>query len=404
MPSSKKVSWSIVQGVGMHAWAERLTMKEKGTRTRRYPGVYRIDERTFRIRVKALDPRTGKTKEVQKLLEGLSAHEANARRDGLARQIHEGGGERKRDRLGDFAKWWLRAKLPTLKPSTQAKYADALEDHVLPVLGDVYVDAVGHADIVKLREQLGARFAPATVNGILRVTKTLFRDAVAELDLPKDPTIRVKALPEARPDDEPNVLTAGELRKFLDAARTVAPRHHAMLATLALTGMRFGECAALRWEDIDGDVIRIRRSHWHGKVTTTKTGRSRTVPLDPMLAEILRGHGGGTGYVFPTARGTLRVPSSLQKPLRKASKAAGIATKLTVHGLRRTFNNLVRQAAGEIAARAILGHVTERMTEHYSHVGTDEKQSAVRKVCELVAPRESGTGGGTRGDRKDLLN
>ncbi len=46
--------------------------------------------------------------------------------------------------------------------------------------------------------------------------------------------------------------------------------------------------------------------------------------------------------------------------------------RVTIHGLRRTFNNLSRQVAGEIVARSITGHVTQAMTEHYSHVDAKE--------------------------------
>jgi hypothetical protein len=42
------------------------------------------------------------------------------------------------------------------------------------------------------------------------------------------------------------------------------------------------------------------------------------------------------------------------------------------------------------------GHVTERMTEHYSHVESDEKQQAASDVLRLVfpPPARSGTCGG----------
>ena len=53
-------------------------MRNKGKATR-YPGVYRIDENSYWIRAKAVDLRTGKDKEVTKLLEGVSLQEAAQR-------------------------------------------------------------------------------------------------------------------------------------------------------------------------------------------------------------------------------------------------------------------------------------------------------------------------------------
>jgi len=61
--------------------------------------------------------------------------------------------------------------------------------------------------------------------------------------------------------------------------------------------------------------------------------------------------------------------------------------RVTVHGLRRTFNNLSRQVAGAIVTRAITGHVTEEMTEHDSHVDRAEKLRAADQVVVLAGLR-----------------
>jgi hypothetical protein len=77
--------------------------------------------------------------------------------------------------------------------------------------------------------------------------------------------------------------------------------------------------------------------------------------------------------------------STLQKPLEAALAEAGIAKRFTIHGFRRTFNNLRRQATSGEVVRSMTGHVTERMTEHYSHVGADEKRAAVRLALSPLA-------------------
>lgn len=147
---------------------------------------------------------------------------------------------------------------------------------------------------------------------------------------------------------------------------------------LALTGTRVSEATALKWEDIGDDVIHVRRAHWKGIVGTTKTGTTRTVPLPDELATVLKEYrrrlvheqalGLDEGWVFPSAKGTLVRGSSLQKPLERTLTTAGVEDHFTVHGFRRTLNNLMRQVATGEVVRSITGHVTERMTEHYSHV------------------------------------
>jgi integrase len=182
-------------------------------------------------------------------------------------------------------------------------------------------------------------------------------------------------------------------------------------ATLALTGLRYGEATALKWTDLDADagIIRVRRAQWHGVVSTTKTGVSRTVPLVGELADVLRNHrarllprqvdGLGDGWVFPGQRVGLLRPNALGSPLRRALKGCGITKRVSVHGLRRTFNNLARQVAGDIVTRSITGHVTASMTEHYSHVDAREKLAAASKALLLLAP--AGQVGDQVGDPTD---
>jgi len=118
------------------------------------------------------------------------------------------------------------------------------------------------------------------------------------------------------------------------------------------------------------------------------------VPLTAELAKVLRDRcrtaRGAAGWVFANGDGELLGPCALRFPLRRALARAGITKRVTVHGLRRTFNNLSRQVAGNIVTRAITGHVTEEMTEHYSHVDRAEKLRAADQVVALAEAVESG--------------
>jgi integrase len=163
--------------------------------------------------------------------------------------------------------------------------------------------------------------------------------------------------------------------------------------------------SALRWTDIDetAGVIHIRRAHWHGIVDTTKTGTVRTVPLTSELARVLREHrrrlietqhpGLAAGLVFPSITGGLRRPKSITKPFAAAIAKAKIGRRQTIHGLRRTFNDLLRQVASGEVVRSMTGHSTVEMTEHYSHIANAEKSSAVVRALGSLA-----SGGDTSGD------
>ena len=70
---------------------------------------------------------------------------------------------------------------------------------------------------------------------------------------------------------------------------------------------------------------------------------------------------------------------------RDSSAPAGIVQPCLPHGLRRTFDDLMRRAGVDaIVTRSITGHVTERMQEHYGSVAIDENRTLVARVLQLV--------------------
>ena len=64
------------------------------------------------------------------------------------------------------------------------------------------------------------------------------------------------------------------------------------------------------------------------------------------------------------------------KPLQRCGVFAGVDKRLTAHCMRRTTNNLLRQAAGDTVARAMIGHATEEMTRLSSEVDRNERARA----------------------------
>lgn len=395
-----------------------MEMRSMSKQTR-YPGIQKLEDGSYRLRIKWCDPKTGKPREVDRVARGLqSPAAASRRREELRVQLEAGDLDlRQRKRVKDCARSWLSSKLPTLKPSTAQRYAEAFDLHILPALGEMFIDAVEKADIVAFRDAKAADdYHPNTVNGWLRILRTFFADAVAELDLARNPTARVKTLTAPRVPDDHNCLNRDQLDKLLAAADRVCPQHALLLRTLAVTGMRISECTALRWEDIDETLLelRIRRSHWRGHVGPTKTNRTRMVPITKEFADALAAHrrkllvdqapGLAEGWVFPSETGTLRSHSALQKPLKAALKAAGTEKHFTLHGFRHTFNNLLRQATTGEVVRSMTGHVTQRMTEHYSHVEVGEKRAALVRALSPVTTTQVGTevGTGTSGEKKPV--
>jgi integrase len=420
-----------------------LEMKQRG-KAIRYPGVYRVDEGTYWIRAKATDPRTGKPKEIEKLLTGVSAQAAAKRRAEMLQEIRNPIGPARKVRVGEFAKSWIASKALKLDSNTVKTYGDALERHILPALGDHYYETLSSQDVqgwidgammrgwttgdrvrtgkpdagtavTKKSKRVRRAYTKNAIHVWFRVFRTMTRDAIVALDLQRDPTLRV-SLPEASfGDAEPNALTPDQLSAFLEAMRKDHPQHFGFVVLLAYTGLRFCHASALRWEDWDeaAGVIRVTRKQVRGQVgpVTRKKQAPKEYPVVPELAEVLRDHrhqllasqapGLAEGWMFPSRTGTLRSPSSLKKAWDHCVATAGIGKRFTVHGLRYTFTDLVRLAnVDAVVRRALTGHVTEQMQRKYSTVGLAEKRAAVAGVIRLIPPDRnpvSEGGGGSKG-------
>jgi integrase len=387
-------------------------------------GISELEQGLFLIRVQEVHPRTGRMIDVRKRVRCETVEEAVAAQVKL-RAESLGDEDRTRParvRLGDYARSWLSGRLPTLKPSTAARYADTLDRVILPVLGDFYLDALIPEDALQWFQGAAAGKAASTANGYLRVFKVLMADAVAQYRLAANPAARLRAVPERGEeeldsDDPVNLLTADEMARFMAVLKEGWPQWYALAFTQFATASRFSEVSALRWEDIDEGrgIIRIRRGNWRTLVSTAKIDRRRRNPaltdeLRKLLGEwreqLRRSHRhADSGWLFPSKAGKPHHNASgMGKAFEACLKDIGVDRRFSSHGLRRTANDLIRRVASGEVARAITGHVTERMTEHYSHVDVGEKKAAVEGMLRLVKGGAAGSADGARQMQKQAAN
>ena len=96
--------------------------------------------------------------------------------------------------------------------------------------------------------QLPARYSGSTCMGLLRVLRTMTRDAKADQRLVHWACDRVgPPRPIAQYDEEnPNALTAEQLARLFVSMRDHEPTWFPPFATMAMTGMRFAEASGLQ--------------------------------------------------------------------------------------------------------------------------------------------------------------
>ena len=148
----------------------------------------------------------------------------------------------------------------------------------------------------------------------------------------------------------------------------------AIYLTAAFTGLRRGELVALRWRDVDFAAHRIRvcGSYAGGQLTTPKSGKVRSVPLAPAVAEALARLGqreflvDEDDLVFPGIAGGYLDASALLKRYKRALAAAGLRP-LRFHDLRHTFGTTMIRKADIVRVQEWMGHADIETTRKYLH-------------------------------------
>jgi integrase len=280
--------------------------------------------------------------------------------------------------VGEWSQRWLTAQLQ-LKPSTRQRYASILAMKVDPTWGNVSLASVSYAAVTEWVTSLSASgLAGSTVRQCHRVLSLVLAYAVRDKRISMNPAEGVK-LPRAVKSDK-HFLTADQVAQLADAAgqghKSVAPEQLAqrrlIVLTLACTGLRFGELAALRAGRVD---LMRRRLDVAQSVTevnglavfgTPKTHQQRSVPVPRFLVDDLAALLAGKGpedLVFTAPEGgVLRLMGFRRRVFDRAAKTAGLPG-LTPHELRHTAASLaIRSGANVKDVQRMLGHASAAMT------------------------------------------
>ena len=190
----------------------------------------------------------------------------------------------------------------------------------------------------------------------------------------------------SRPPNRPAILSEHQRSKLLRSFQRTSPegkRNYAMTLCMLDLGLRGGEVAGLRLEDVDW------KRHWLN-VRVTKTGRGRRLPLPDhvrkaMLAYLKTGRpqNAPCDYFFvrhSRRRGFPLTRSALKGMIRKAYRRCGFPPNWTgTHRLRHTFASRLHQAGVDMKPIAdLLGHRRLDSTNLYTQLDLE----ALRQVAQ----------------------
>lgn len=221
---------------------------------------------------------------------------------------------------------------------------------VLPVWRGRLFAEIGRRDVLDLVDGIADRGAVTLARRVHAHLHRLFRWSVGRgiieaspmADLPK-PGAAVK---------RDRVLSDAELSAIWKASTSTAWPFGPLFRILILTGARREEIGALRWSEIDGDVIRLTGDR-------TKNGEPHDIPLSPEAMAIIEGlpRVARSEFVFSTTGQTPVSGWSRAKALLDA--AAGEIAPWRLHDIRRTVaTGLQRLGFSLQVIEAVLGHVS----------------------------------------------
>ena len=274
------------------------------------------------------------------------------------------------------------------KPETVKTYASIIRHQLLPVFGTKPLESIT-SDMVE-QWIAGVQLAPASRMKSLLVMSGIFNRAKRGYKLATNPVADVERPPQ-RSNGNIDVFTPEEVWALVRAGES--EQDAAIYLTAAFTGLRRGELVALRWRDVDfaASTIRVRGSYSGGQMTTPKSGRVRSVPMAPEVAEALarlgtREHStGDDDPVFIGVTGSYLDASALRRRYIAALKRAGLR-HLRFHDLRHTFGTRMIAKADIRRVQEWMGHADVQTTMKYLHYVPRAEDAQL--VAEAFRPAE----------------
>lgn len=361
----------------------------------------------YRVRINYVDS-FGKAKQLDRVAYGLD--EAKELERKLQSETHEviSGGNMTLEEL--FAEY-LEAKRHEVRETSLDKSKRILQRHIINSLGKYKLNKLNLKILQNWKNEISKKNLSLTMNqNIYKEFRALLNYAVKLEYIPnnlltklgnfKSGTVEKKA--------EMDYYTAEEFTAFIAKAQQNAElaeknnnyfewNYYVFFAIAFYTGMRKGEIHGLRWSDIDGEYISVKRSITQklrgcDRITPPKNKSSiRTLQLPIPLIKILNKHKdrckmfdnfSEENYICGGDK-PLR-DSTIQKRNVKFSQMAEIKT-IRIHDFRHSHASLLANEGiniQEISRR--LGHSNVEITWNtYSHLYPREEERAVRILNQI---------------------
>lgn len=297
-----------------------------------------------------------------------------------------------------------------LKKVTVEHYKSTVKNHLAPVFANKKLKDISTADITEFLTK--QKYKPLTINKFKIVLHSILKFAVSQKYIAENPCSGAiwKENTEREYGKIENVLTLQQAKKLLTLLEEDTA-FNIVIKLLLLTGMRVGECLALRWSSVDMEnktifidkTLAYSEAHWY--LSTPKTARStRTIAIDDMTVELLKRYkalqdaqkeivGDAWAHsemLFTSCIGGYydrnHLGGQFRRFLEKHGEELGLDHRFTIHGLRHTNASLMLYAGESIEViSAHLGHASADITSRvYSHLYAEVKVRVAKTVSSAL--------------------
>ena len=305
----------------------------------------------------------------------------------------------------DWIYTWLLEKKDYIKESTYANYSNNIFNHIIPKLGNYYLNELNHKVIQDFllelskngRKDNNGGLAEKTIKDITIIIKGSIKKGINE-DKIKHIELTFN-YPKDNKENKLYVLTKREQNKITNyVLENINSRNIGLLISL-YSGIRIGELCALKWEDVDFKKNcltinkTIQRVYIKDKnkniskviITTPKTkNANREIPINKDFLEILKKVKSDKKHYILTGNEKYIEPRTYRKYFNKVLDELKIK-HFNFHSLRHTFaTNCISLGVDYKTVSELLGHANVNITLNlYVHPRYSQKKKCIDLVCKV---------------------
>jgi integrase len=302
--------------------------------------------------------------------------------------------------LRQYVEDWLKIKEPETAPATLAGYRKSTAKFLIYLgpAADRDISEITRTHIADFRNALAKKISPGTVNFDLKTLRMLFRSVRRDGYILENPAEFAK--PVKRDQDQARrPFTVSEVQDILKLAD---PEWQSLIKFGLYTGQRLADLASLTWSNIDLEKNQIR-------FVARKTGKTVLLPIaGPLRNHILTlpASDDPKGPVHERAYRTLEAqegragtlsnqfasllasagfrPQPERSGTGKGRNGRRTKNEISFHSLRHTAVSLLKDAGiPEAVVMELVGHDSQQMSAHYTHVGFPALQRAAAVFPEV---------------------